>query len=181
VSAQDAGSLPARLRIRLATAVDAPSIAMLSRDTVETGLGWSWTPARVGRAVADRDCLVIVAARGPLLAGFAILQAGDDHGHLALLAVRPTWRRRGVGRALVDWLVESAMCAGFAELRLELRTANDVGRRFYEALGFEALAVAPGYYRGQEDALRMTRRLRDPAIVAEAWTIPAAWRGAGGN
>lgn len=172
---------PGRPRIRRARSGDAETIAMLSRDFIETGLGWSWTPARVRQAIADRDSLVIVAGRGSTIAGFGILQVGDDDGHLSLLAVDEAWRRRGVGRRLVEWLMETAVCAGLAQVRLELRSRNEEARRFYEAMGFEVFALSPGYYRGQEAALRMARRLRPEGLEPAVWEIPAAWRRVGSD
>src|SRR4051795_9281782 len=43
-------SLP---HIRLATAAHARSIAEMSREYIEYGLGWSWTQARVLKAIQD--------------------------------------------------------------------------------------------------------------------------------
>ncbi len=174
---------PGRPRIRPARPADAQTIAQLSRDVIETGLGWSWTPARVRQSIVDRDSLVIVAGRGATVAGFAILQVGDDEGHLSLLAVDEAWRRRGVGRRLVEWLMGTAACAGLAQVRLELRSRNEEARQFYEAMGFDVFALSPGYYRGQEAALRMARRLRPEGLEPAVWEIPAAWRrvGSGGE
>ena len=45
---------------RLATAADAVPIARMSRDLIEQGLGWSWTPLRVARSIADRAIDVLL-------------------------------------------------------------------------------------------------------------------------
>ena len=47
--------------MRPATVADAKAIAHLSRDLIETGLGWSWTPERVTRAIQDRNTLTVIA------------------------------------------------------------------------------------------------------------------------
>jgi GNAT superfamily N-acetyltransferase len=57
-------------------------------------------------------------------------------GRLRHLYVRPEWRRRDVGRALVaDLEARAAHCYS----RLRLRTDTPVAARFYENLGFEAI------------------------------------------
>ncbi len=149
---------------RLANLGDALTIAELSRDLIETGLGWSWTPARVAKQIRDRDTLVLTAREGAKIIGFAIMAFGDEVAHLSLLAVRRDKQRRGVGNALFQWLKISALTAGIATIRVELRTANREARQFYRSLGFEETGYAPGYYRGRETALRMRLDLR-PATL----------------
>jgi len=143
----------------LARAADAHEIAEMSRDLVEYGLSWSWTPARVRRAIAGRDSSAVVARRDGRIAAFAIMQFGDDTAHLNLLAVGLEHRRQGLGRRLMQWLASTAVEAGIFRVDLELRSDNRAARRFYESLGFEALNVVPGYYQGTEAALRMSKRL----------------------
>jgi ribosomal-protein-alanine N-acetyltransferase len=136
----------------LARSEEAEEIAQMSRDSIEGGLTWSWTPARVRRSIMSRDCSVVVAA-------FAIMYFGDDVAHLNLLAVAADNRRQGIGRRLMHWLSTTAIEAGVFRIDLELRANNAVARSFYERLGFEALNVVQGYYQGVEPALRMTKRL----------------------
>jgi [ribosomal protein S18]-alanine N-acetyltransferase len=98
------------------------------------------------------------------MVGFAIAGFGDEIAHLSLLAVRREWQRKGAGRALFQWLKESALTAGIATMRLELRSTNREARLFYRALGFEDAGLAPGYYRGREAALRMELHFRQTEI-----------------
>jgi len=87
--------------------------------------------------------------------------------------VHPAHRRRGVGRALVEWLLESARTAGMASVHLELRASNEAARRFYRALGFSETVLMPRYYDGREAAMRMILVLRAPGPVPLAWRPPA--------
>jgi ribosomal-protein-alanine N-acetyltransferase len=146
--------------IRLATTADAAVIAAMSRDLIETGLGWGWQADRVVRAIRARDTCVIVTATGQLATAFAIMQFGDTRAHLSLLAVAPGLQRRGIGRRMMTWLEESALTAGITTVALELRQNNESARSFYRALGYSDVACIPGYYRGVETALRMERDIR---------------------
>jgi ribosomal-protein-alanine N-acetyltransferase len=143
----------------LARATDAREIAEMSRDLIEQGLSWSWTPARVQHFIGGPDSSVVVARRERHLAAFAIMHFGDDVAHLNLLAVSPAHRRQGLGRRLMGWLTSTAIEAGVFRINLELRTHNEPARVFYESLGFEKTGVIQGYYQGRESALRMSRRL----------------------
>ncbi len=164
------------IQIRLARIQDAADIARMSRDQIEAGLGWTYDAPRVGRLLADPDTTALVAMADMQMAGFAIMQFGDEHAHLVLLAVRPRSRRAGVGRRLLGWLLESARVAGIAELRLELRADNAGARAFYRALGFSDAGLLPGYYRQREAALRMRRVLRDADAAAPSWQAPTLRR-----
>jgi len=146
--------------IRFARRHDAPEIARMSRDLIEHGLGWSWTARRVLRSVGDRQRNVIVAP-GPAggIAGFGIMQYLDDEAHLLLLAVDPSWRRRGIGAALVGWLEESALVAGIGQVWLEARVTNHAARAFYAHLGYREVQRIAGYYSGVEASVRMARDL----------------------
>ncbi len=143
----------------LARAADAREIAEMSRDFVEHGLTWSWTPARVQHFISGAESSVVVARRERSIAAFAIMHFGDDTAHLNLLAVAPEHRRQGLGRQLMSWLTTTAIEAGVFRINLELRTHNEPARIFYECLGFDRMGVVQGYYQGREAALRMSRRL----------------------
>lgn len=149
--------------IRLARRRDAAAIAVMSRELIESGLGWSWTPQRVRGRVTDRTCNVIVAETPTALAGFALMQYFEEHAHLLLFAVAPEQRRQGVGRALWQWLEQTALVAGIGTVHLEVRARNTGARDFYRTLGFTDAETVRGYYSGREAALRMRRRLSIPA------------------
>src|SRR5271170_6776716 len=93
----------------LARATEAREIAEMSRDLIEQGLTWSWTPARVQHSISGADSCVVVARREQRIAAFAIMHFGDDVAHLNLLAVSPEHRRQGLGMRLMQWLTATAI------------------------------------------------------------------------
>lgn len=150
----------AAIVLRPARVAEAEILAGLSRDLIETGLPWRYRPARVAALIRRQDTVVLVAAHGERIVGFAAMEFGDEHAHLMLLAVRPQQQRHGLGRRLVEWLIASARVAGIASLHLELRASNAAGLAFYRRLGFSTTLQVPGYYDGREPAWRMLRLLR---------------------
>ncbi len=158
--------------LRLACGDDTRSMALMSRDLIETGLGWSYPPDRIRRLVDDREIVSVVARRNEQLAGFGIMRFGDERAHLILLAVRPAYQRSGIGRRIVDWLLESAVVAGIASIHVELRAQNKSAFAFYRASGFSETMRLTGYYSGRETAIRMLRLLRSPLPAPEPWKPP---------
>lgn len=151
--------ISSELSLRLARPADAATIANLSRELIEYGLRWRWTPMRVAASIHDSDVNVLVACVRDNIAGFAIMRYRDDDAHLDLLAVAPPYRRAGVGRRLLEWLEKCAVVAGIFSVALEVRAANEGAQLFYQRMGYRTLVHLPGYYQGVEAALRMVRDL----------------------
>ncbi len=145
--------------IHLATRADAPVIAAMSRELIECGLGWSWTPQRVLRSIGDAATNVALARHAGRRAGFGIMKYHDDEAHLLLLAVLPAHARRGVGSALMAWLERVALEAGIGQVYLEARVTNGAARAFYRRLGYLEIQTVPGYYQGRESSVRIARDL----------------------
>jgi ribosomal-protein-alanine N-acetyltransferase len=150
---------------RLAKISEAGHLAVMSRDLVETGLGWSWTPSRIARHIRSPESIVLVARSRGRIAGFAIMRFGYEEAHLDLLAVKPDYRRVGVGRMLIEWLEESALVAGVSIIYLEVRAGNAGAQRFYESLGYRRVRQLQGYYRGAETAVSMAIDLWEARVA----------------
>ena len=155
-------ALPA---IRLATPGDASAIAALSRDYIELGLGWSYTPNRILAAIRSRTTNVAVIREAGVLFAAGIMEYGDTTGHLVLLGVHPAQRRRGLGAHLLAWLEECALVAGLEQIGVEVRADNPGAIAFYRQQGYAPLDRVPGYYRGVVAAVRMRKWLRMPDLA----------------
>jgi len=145
--------------IRLATLRDARAIAEMSRDEIEMGLAWTWTPERVRRSIRDRAINVAVALEHSKIVGFGIMHYGDDKARLLLLAVGRAVREQGVGGRLHDWLEKCARMAGLTRIELEARADNLEALAFYGLRGYERFDTAHGYYQGRIDAFRLAKSL----------------------
>ena len=146
--------------LQLATVADAGAIASMSRRLIESGLPWSWRPARVAKHIRARDSVVVAARSDGHLVGFAIMYFADETAHLNLLAVEPAYQRCGLGQRLVHWVEQSAVVAGTFVVSLEVRARNYDARRFYRRLGYRETGWLFRYYSGSENAVRMSHDLR---------------------
>jgi ribosomal-protein-alanine N-acetyltransferase len=147
------------ISIGVARRSDAGVIATLSRDLIESGLDWTWTPQRVAASIRRADTIVAVAREANRIAGFGIMRYGDDEAHLDLLGVKRLYRRTGLGRRLVAWLEKPALLGGISTVSLEVRASNHGARTFYARLGYRATIEIARYYQGREPAIRMSREL----------------------
>lgn len=138
-------------------------MAVMSRELIEAGLAWRYTPPRMAALIRDPETVALVACDASRIQGFAVMHFGDEHAHLALLCVQPTQQQCGIGRRLHEWLVASARVAGIVSVRLELRADNTAALAFYHRLGFTENQLVPGYYDGHVAARRMTLLLHTAA------------------
>jgi ribosomal protein S18 acetylase RimI-like enzyme len=160
------------ITLALARREDAASLATMSRDLIEAGLGWQYRPERMAELIGARDTVTLVAHDGRRSVGFAVMTFGDERAHLVLLAVQPSHRRRGVASRMIAWLLDSARTAGTGSIHLELIDDNAAARAFYRAMGFTETLRLPGYYRGRKAAVRMVLVLRPPSARAPVWQPP---------
>ncbi len=160
------------IKLELAHPRDAQALALMSRDLIESGLGWGYRQETLLRFILEPEVVVLAARASHQTIGFAVMKFGDERAHLVLLAVRPTHQRQGIARRMIAWLVETALTAGMMSIHVELRANNRAAHALYRAIGFSEVLRVPGYYHGRETALRMIRVLRFPGATAETWPPP---------
>jgi ribosomal-protein-alanine N-acetyltransferase len=74
--------------------------------------------------------------------------------------VHSDFRRRGIGQALLQRVLEQARNRNSARVTLEVRISNTVAQSLYQSVGFVAKGLRKGYYSDDgEDALMMTLEL----------------------
>lgn len=92
--------------------------------------------------------------------GFACVWLVDREMRINSLAVHPGWRKRGIGRRFLRFLLEYAVTQGCSEAMLEVRPSNGSAIGLYRAAGFAAVGRRKGYYTDtDEDAVVMHLRL----------------------
>jgi [ribosomal protein S18]-alanine N-acetyltransferase len=92
------------------------------------------------------------------LVGYAFVSRYVDAWHVMNVAVAPAYRRRGIGKTLLERLFEVTASDPRRGYTLEVRVSNVEAIRLYERLGFQARGIRRGYYTdNREDALIMWR------------------------
>lgn len=145
------------LRLRPARREDLDALLELDRACFRPGIAYSRTELRY--FLFHARSVSIVAEDEDGIAGFAIVEfhfeKGQRTGHIITIDVAEAQRRRGVGRLLMDALLERCREAEAVRLRLEVAVDNAAAIAFYERLGFTETGRIPGYYMGKLDAMTM--------------------------
>ncbi|MCG3132952.1 MAG: putative N-acetyltransferase YjaB [Planctomycetes bacterium] len=134
------------LRVRLFEPADLePVIGLWHRTTVAT---YTFLPGESSRTIDEARaafrslilpaCTLHVAVSDARIVGFLATKPGARGRHLYVdrIYVDPAEQRRGAGRALMD----VAFAASPGRIRLHTHQENTGARRFYERLGFRAIA-----------------------------------------
>jgi ribosomal-protein-alanine N-acetyltransferase len=153
-------------QLRRASVDDLDALVALEHATFPSD-AWSRTLMREELTGPHRYYLVAVSPEG-VIVGYAGLLAPQDAGEadIQTIAVAEAARRRGLGRQLVQTLLDEARRRGATEVLLEVRADNPNAQRLYRELGFEGIAIRPHYYQPDDvDALIMKLGLGAPATT----------------
>lgn len=104
------------------------------------------------------DVYYVFEQEGEIL-GYCNLRLLAGEGEVQRIAVLPRCRRMGLGRKMMEAMVDYARENHTAAISLEVRESNLPARNLYETYGFVGEAVRRGYYRNpSEDAVIMWKR-----------------------
>lgn len=113
------------------------------------------------------DCLGVgyccwVLERDGVVDAYAVMSMSAGESHILNLCVRPAVQRLGLGRAMLEHLLDLARKHKAACILLEVRPSNEAALRLYRSAGFNEVGIRRRYYpalRGREDALILARSL----------------------
>lgn len=117
-----------------------------------------WTAPMFWNELANGH-LYLAAVEDEELLGYAGLAVSPpDEAWINNVAVRRDAHRRGIGRTLVEALVEAARRAGTRQTLLEVAADNIAAQNLYKGFGFELIGIRKGYYQpSNTDAWVMSR------------------------
>lgn len=98
----------------------------------------------------------IIAKSGEEPAGFIIYWDIPYEIHLINIAVRPKYRRKGIGSLLLGEMINYAEMNSKQLITLEVRVSNYGAIKFYQKFGFKEIGIREKYYiENDEDAIVM--------------------------
>ena len=147
---------------RPATPADAPALAALGRDSFVDKFGHMYTPedlaafldevheeSAVAAEIADptrryrlaeEDGTLLAYCKIGLACGWPEHARGAKAIELKQLYTAPGLSGKGIGGAMMDWVLGEARAEGADEIQLSVFSENDGAQRFYARYGFEKVA-----------------------------------------
>ena len=108
--------------------------------------------------VKNRLARYLVALDADSIVGYAGTWLVINEAHVTNVAVHAGRRREGIGRLLMEALMQMARDAGMESMTLEVRVSNEAAKTLYQQLGFVSVGIRKNYYsETKEDALILWR------------------------
>ncbi len=116
-----------------------------------------WTRGNFSDSLNSGYSAWVLEQAGEII-GYALMMMVLDEAHLLNLSVAKPYQKQGVGRYLLEHMIDKARQYKAANMFLEVRPSNISAIALYENMGFCEMAVRRGYYpthNGREDAVLM--------------------------
>ncbi len=108
------------------------------------GRDWKWRKARHIDADVAREVdgiLVAESDQGEVVGYITSWQDTEAGiGYIPNLAFVPAWRGRGLGRLLIQLVLDRFRESGLSHAKIETLAQNDVGHHLYTSIGFREVA-----------------------------------------
>lgn len=148
------------LAIRPATDAD---LAGITRLEDETFVSDAWSPEQMAAELRSEHTSYVVVVddvEGVIGYGGVLAPSGSSDADIQTIAVAPSFRRAGLGRAVMAKLIGAARLAGAERVFLEVRADNPAAQTLYADLGFVEVGQRPHYYQPDDvDAVVMRLEL----------------------
>ena len=150
--------MKATLVIEPMTSADLPEVMEIERLAFESP--WSQGLFLRELKLPFAQLMVVRTINGRrALAGYVCWWTVGDEVHIHNLAVHPDQRRGGVGRFMVQHVLNDAGSRSVHSVSLEVRHDNESAVLLYRGFGFSNRGVRKNYYGKGSDAIIMTKDL----------------------
>ena len=99
----------------------------------------------------------LVARDDRTIIGYIAAYTEDDTAYIASIAVDPAYQGNGLGRLLMETVMETFAQAGVPTIGLHVREDNEAAIHLYHSLGFITLERLSDYYEDGSNGLFMER------------------------
>ncbi|MBQ9927963.1 MAG: ribosomal protein S18-alanine N-acetyltransferase [Lachnospiraceae bacterium] len=141
--------------IRELTSEDVVEVSRIEQEV----FSMPWSPEDFLEMVEADYAYYYVAEEDGEIAGCCGIRNIAGEGEITNVVVAEKFRRRGIGRALMEYMLKEAPLHGIGDATLEVRVSNLPAISLYESLGFKGEGVRPNFYeKPKEDALIMWKR-----------------------
>ncbi|CAK0762298.1 (ribosomal protein S18)-alanine N-acetyltransferase [Gammaproteobacteria bacterium] len=150
---------PERKRLRMRPMTDEDLDAVLIVE--ESVYPFPWSRNIFADCLHHGYCCWVWDFEGGLV-GYGVMQVAAGECQILNLTVAASWRRRGLGRAMMTHLLKLARHHRAEMAFLEVRSSNRQAIALYHSLGFNEIGQRCGYYpapSGREDALILAKVL----------------------
>ena len=117
-----------------------------------------WSASILKSELMGPNKVYIVAKQNEEIVGFAGFMRNLLEVEIMNIVVKKNYRRKGIGKLLLQKMIEKAKNDGAREIFLEVNENNKIARQLYQNAGFVEVGKRKNYYK-QESAIVMLKKV----------------------
>ena len=119
-----------------------------------------WSEKGIAETISQSHAFIVVAEENGEIAGYCIFYYVLDEGEIARIGVSEKYRRKGIGKKILDYVTAECGTLGVERLLLDVRESNKGARDFYKSYGFVEDGIRKNFYDNpKEHAVLMSKML----------------------
>ncbi|MEM0120642.1 MAG: ribosomal protein S18-alanine N-acetyltransferase [Thermoprotei archaeon] len=111
------------------------------------------------RVMTNPTIFLVGVADNGLVVAYILALAVRPEIHVLSVAVHPEWRRKGLGKTLLQEVIQEACRLGATRIVLEVDVENTGAQLLYTSLGFRSGGTLKHYYPNGHNAIFMVKEL----------------------
>lgn len=133
---------------------DILAVAQLEKECFA---GESWSYGTIAASFESPAYYMAVAEDAGEVVGYGCISTVCENCDLENVLVAEEYRNSGVGKAIVNALMQEAKARGAEKAFLEVRVSNSAALKLYLSCGFKGVYARTRYYSDGEDCLVMQK------------------------
>ncbi|MDG1445997.1 MAG: ribosomal protein S18-alanine N-acetyltransferase [Methylophilaceae bacterium] len=116
-----------------------------------------WTRGNFSDSLKSRHEAWVLTEKEVII-GYALMMMVLDEAHLLNIALAKAYQKQGLGRLILNFMIDRARHLNALNMFLEVRVSNKAALSLYDSVGFVEMSIRKGYYparKGREDAALM--------------------------
>mgnify|MGYP000936757697 CR=1 FL=1 len=115
-----------------------------------------WSQEDFRKSLQDNNNIYLVVEEDAKIIAYCGLWGVAGEGQINNVAVDPSYRNQGIGKLMLQALIDMGRSKELTSFTLEVRVSNRPAIALYHKLGFEDAGIRKGFYDApKEDALIM--------------------------
>lgn len=120
-----------------------------------------WVPHLLKSELMGEHKIYLIAKQNQEIVGFAGAMLNFPDLEIMNVVVKKTQRRKGIGKLLLEKLIEMAQKHHFENIFLEVNETNQMAKGLYEKVGFEYIGLRKNYYGENQHARIMVKKINN--------------------
>lgn len=129
----------------------------LLKDNLTTDFDDFWSYEILQNELNNPNSEYFIAKQNNEILGFAGIWKSIDDVHITDIVVKKIYRKKHIGSALLQKLIDTAKEQNFKSITLEVNENNLPAINLYSKFLFKKLGIRKKYYKNKDNAIIMTK------------------------